>query len=190
LSRLVALRDRIRAGDIDAVAELVDLARLGEPGAVADRYDDLGTPTGSLGYDPGAVAARALAAVDLAMLDGAEGPVLLPVWPEQWWGRSVEAHGVRTRFGRASFGLRWHGARPAVLWEVLPAEGTDEQAPAPVLTCPGLDPSWRGEGWSGEALLGAVEPPEGLVDAPSPTPPLTPRQVDLPTAPSEGESFL
>ncbi len=191
LSQLVALRARMRAGAADAVAELLDLARLGEPGAVGARYDGLGTPDGPLGYDPGAVAARASAAVDLAVCDASDGPVLLPCWPRQWWGRGLEAHGVRTRFGRVSFGVRWHGNRPAVLWEVQPHPGADDDQ-APVLTSPGLDPSWRGEGWSGEALLAPIDPPEELLaeQQPSPAPSLQPQRVDLPSAPGEGESFL
>ena len=124
------------------------------------------------------------------MVDGADGPVVLPTWPETWFGRSIEAHGVLTRFGRASFALRWHGVRPALLWEVEPTPGVDPQGPAPVLSCPGLDPAWRGEGWTGEALLGAVEPPEGLVEEAPVAPPLSPRRVDLPTPPSEGQSFI
>jgi hypothetical protein len=191
LARLVALRARVRAGDVEAVAQLLELARLGEPGAVGDRYDELGTPTGALGYDPGAVAARASAAIDLAVLDAPEGPALLPVWPEQWFGRGIEAHGVRTRFGRVSFGVRWHGNRPAVLWEVQAHPGADAER-APVLSSPGLDPTWRGEGWSGEALLAAVDVPAELLaeQSPGPTPGLQPRQVDLPSAPGEGDSFL
>jgi hypothetical protein len=190
LDQLVELRAALALGDDSAVAALSELARLGEPGAMADRYDDLGAPNGALGYDPGAVAARASAAIDLTMLDGQDGPVILPVWPEAWWGRSIEAHGVVTRFGRASFALRWHGDRPAVLWEVEPTPGVDPQGPAPVLSCPGLDPTWRGDGWTGEALLGAVAAPDGLVADGPPGPTLTPQRVDLPAPPSEGQSFL
>jgi hypothetical protein len=190
LDRLVELRAAIAAGDDAAAAELLELARLGEPGAMADRYDDQGVPAGTLGYDPGAVAARAGAAIDLAMLDAPEGPVVLPVWPDAWWGRSVEAHGVVTRFGRASFAVRWHGDRPALLWEVEPTPGVDPEGPAPVLSCPGLDPAWRGSGWTGEALLGAVAAPDGLVADGPPGPTLTPQRVDLPAPPSEGQSFL
>lgn len=193
LSELVALRDRIAAGDSAAVAELLERCRLGEPGAVVDRYDDRGVPSGSLGDDPGAVAARAAAVLDVAMVDGAAGPILLPAWPAEWWGRNLEVHGVSTRFGDASFALRWHGERPAVLWEVEAASGVDPAAPVPVLTCPGLDPAWRGEGWTGEALLGAVAAPEGLLErasgAPAASVSLSPTVVDLPSPPAEGQSF-
>lgn len=194
LDVLGSVRRRLAAGDAGAVAELVELARLGEPGAVGDRYDELGTPDGELGFDPGAVAARASAVMDLALRDDTEGPSLMPVWPESWWGRSVEAHAVLTRFGRTSFALRWHGARPAVLWEVEPAPGVSADSPGPVLSCPGLDPQWRGQGWSGEALLSEVEPPAGLVDRTAEASVedlrITPTRVDLPAPPEEGQSFL
>ncbi len=187
LGALVALRRRIAGGDADAVASLVDFARLGERSAVADRYDDHGVPSGTLGYDPGAVAARAAAVLDLAVRDDTLGPALLPAWPVSWWGRNLDVHLVRTRWGSVSFGLRWHGARPAILWEVLPGPGVDPDA-APVLTCPGLDPAWRGEGWSGDALLAEVAAPEGLVDHEPMAPSITRSSIDL-SAPSEGESF-
>lgn len=194
LDVLASVRRRLAAGDAGAVAELVELSRLGEPGAVGDRYDELGTPDGELGFDPGAVAARAAAVCDVALRDDPEGPSLMPVWPESWWGRSVEAHAVLTRFGRTSFALRWHGARPAILWEVEPAPGVPADGPGPVLRCPGLDPDWRGQGWSGEALLAEVEPPADLVDrAPEAAAEglrITPTRVDLPSPPEEGQSFL
>ena len=44
--------------------------------------------------------------------------------------------------------LRWHGPRPAVLWEI--------DGPGVVLRCSGLDPSWSAATARGEALL--VEP--------------------------------
>lgn len=49
----------------------------------------------------------------------ARGAALLPDgWPAGWLGQSWEAYGVPT-VGTAtvSLGVRWHGARPAVLWE-------------------------------------------------------------------------
>lgn len=192
LTRLAAVRERLVRGDAQAVAELLELARLGEVTALGDRYDEAGVPVGVLGYDPGALAARAAAALDLAVTDGAEGPVVIPAWPTEWWGRNVEAHGVRTPWGLTSFALRWHGDRPAILWEIEPPAGLAESAAAPVLTCPGLDPAWRAQAWSGEALMAQVPAPAGLVDAePSaPTPSISPVRIDLPSAPEEGQSFL
>jgi hypothetical protein len=208
LDQLVELRGRIAAGEPSAVAELGELARLGEPGSIADRYDGDGLPAGELGHDPGAVAARASAVLDLAVRDDPDGPALLVAWPQQWWGRPLEAHGVRTRHGAVSFGLRWHGQRPAILWEIVPGPGVDVDV-APVLTAPVLDPTWRGEGWTGEALLAEVTVPETPVGDPAgsglrigrsapatpaaPADPTTSRPAAAappPAPPSEGESFL
>ena len=198
LDELARLRRELAADPTDAdaaAARLMDLVRLGEPGAVGDRYDEDGTPAGTLGYDPGAVAARAAAVLDLAVRDDPDGPALAPVWPTSWWGRSVEAHRVLTRFGWTSFALRWHGSRPALLWEVEPSPGVDPEAP-PVVRSPTLDPRWQDRSWSGEALLAEVAPPEGVASAADtgtgsvPGLRITPTVVDLPPAPGEGQSFL
>ena len=69
-----------------------------------------------------------------------------------------------------TYAIRVHGDRPALLWEL---DRHDEDA-AVVLTCPGLDPSWRSTDARGEALLSA--PP----DAPAP--------AAMPGA-DEGDSF-
>ena len=58
---------------------------------------------------------------------------LLADLPPAWRGQSLEVHAVPTRHGLLSYAVRWHGARPALLWD----------APAGVrLRAPGLDPSW------------------------------------------------
>jgi len=106
---------------------------------------------------------------------------LLPGFPAAWAGQPVEVHDLPTAAGRASFAVRWHGERPALLWDVRPlpaapaAIGTadpgrpvlDPQRAAPdgtavrptepppdlVLRAPALDPAWTGHGPVGEALL-------------------------------------
>jgi hypothetical protein len=74
---------------------------------------------------------------------------LLPApFPPSWAGQAIEAFGVPVG-GDPSVTLgvavRWHGERPAVLWEVA--------APAMALTSSGLDPAWSSEAGRGEALL-------------------------------------
>lgn len=87
------------------------------------------------------------------------GLALCPMVPAAWLGRDLAVHDAPTGHGRLSFALRWHGARPALLWELEPRAG----AGRPVRLCaPGLDPSWSSTEPRGEALLGAVEPPGGL----------------------------
>ncbi|MGH8976788.1 MAG: hypothetical protein ACRDV7_01845 [Acidimicrobiia bacterium] len=77
---------------------------------------------------------------------------LLPEFRPEWLGQPIAVHELPLRVGTLSFALRWHGARPALLWD----------APAGVtLRAPVLDPTWQGSGGAGEALL--AEPPAPLL---------------------------
>jgi len=73
-------------------------------------------------------------------------------WPESWLGQGVEVHAAPTTFGQMSFAVRWHGERPALLWELEPHEGEAEPVE---LVVPGLDGSWSCSERTGEALLSA-----------------------------------
>jgi hypothetical protein len=71
---------------------------------------------------------------------------LLVELPAEWRGQSLEVHDAPTRAGLVSYAVRWHGPRPALLWE----------CDGPVaLTAPGLDPAWSTTEARGEALLAA-----------------------------------
>lgn len=61
-----------------------------------------------------------------------------------WFGQSVEAHDVPVGRDQVGVALRWHGARPALLWEC--------SAPRR-LVCTRLDASWATDQARGEALL-------------------------------------
>ena len=80
-----------------------------------------------------------------------DGLALFSMIPERWYGQGVEIHDAPTRFGTVSFALRWHGERPALLWEI---DRHDPSVPV-AITCPGIDPSWRTTEDRGEALLEA-----------------------------------
>ena len=71
-------------------------------------------------------------------------------WPAAWLGQPVEVHSVPIRIGAASWAVRWHGERPALLWDVVPH---DPGGDPPAVTAPGLDPAFTATGWQGEALL-------------------------------------
>lgn len=75
---------------------------------------------------------------------------LAAYWPAVWLGQPVEIHDVPTRIGKVSWAVRWHGERPALLWEIVPH---DPSADAPTVTAPGLDPAFTATGWRGETLL-------------------------------------
>ena len=62
-------------------------------------------------------------------------------------GVDLEVHGARTRHGRISFALRWHGEHPALLWELADASRAVE------LRVPVLAPGWSSQDAVGETLL-------------------------------------
>ena len=113
------------------------------------------SPTGAFaspqaGHDPWASALFLLAA-RRAVVDepsGTGGPVaFMPGVPAAWWGASMEVHAAPVTGGSVSFGLRWHGERPAALWDL------DTAAPVTVMA-PSLDPQWSDDRPRAEALLG------------------------------------
>jgi hypothetical protein len=112
-------------------------------------HPKLGTGTGGAGHDLRVTAAVARVIRALLVDDRTDRSVLrlCPHWPLAWLGQGAEVHGLPSRHGAVSWAVRWHGARPALLWEV--ADGPADL----VVTAPGLDPSWTGSGPSGEALL-------------------------------------
>lgn len=69
-------------------------------------------------------------------------------WPDAWRGQPVEVSGAPVAGGSVSYAVRWHGTRPALLWDA--PEGV-------VLRVPGLDPSWSSDVARGDALLAATE---------------------------------
>jgi hypothetical protein len=77
---------------------------------------------------------------------------LVPGFRSAWLGHSLAVHDAPVRGGRCSFAIRWHGARPALLWEV-PGGRT--------VRVPALDPAWSSTDAAGEALL--AEPPPQLL---------------------------
>lgn len=76
----------------------------------------------------------------------AHGEVILPDgFPDEWLGQPIEVYGVPTRTGSSvSYAVRWHGARPAVLWE--------QTGPPVGLVAPAVAPAWRTGESKGEAL--------------------------------------
>jgi hypothetical protein len=74
---------------------------------------------------------------------------LLDDWPAAWLGQPLDVRAAPARPGPVSCSVRWHGDRPALLWE----------GPAGVtFTAPGLDPGWSSRDARGEALLAPFTP--------------------------------
>ena len=92
---------------------------------------------------------RFVAQVEQRIAD--EGRVLPLGIPRRWLGSNFEVHGVPTGpRSTVGFAVRWHGERPAVLWE--------QRGPTQLLTAPAVDPGWSSSAASGEALW--AEPPQ------------------------------
>lgn len=172
------------AGDHDGAAQL--LAELGDGSSTdpaaedawlvqtvdasdLDRQRAEASAAGSWGHDdPGPAARFVLAARSLLVAERAGEVELLPGFAASWRGGNVEAHRLPTSHGPVSFAVRWHGARPALLWELdartTPSDGSGELQPR--LRCQSLDPDWSSTESRGETLLaGAAEP---LPDSPMP----------------------
>jgi hypothetical protein len=100
----------------------------------------------------GATGAEVLRFVrELLVRETDSGLALCRVLPPDWLGQGFEVHDAPTAFGRLSYAVRWHGARPALLWDLDVHPGTGPV----VLTAPGLDPTWQASESKGEALLAA-----------------------------------
>jgi hypothetical protein len=128
--------------------------------------------------------ARFLSAARAGLVDDARPSSvdLLGAVPAGWLGQDLEVHGLPTRAGPLSFAVRWHGARPALLWEL-----GDDPAPGTVaVAVPGLDPAWSTTDRAGEALLAPVVPPGGL---PAVVAPLPEAGTPVDDAPGGGVSF-
>lgn len=159
---LEAAREPRAAGDVRAVA-----ARLAPAPPLVDHgarlHELLSTATSSWtwpgpsgGHDLDANAELVALVRRLLVDDDDAGLVLCPSVPDGWLGQGWELHDAPTRHGRLSFAVRWHGERPALLWELHPRAGAEPV----VLTVPGLDPTWSSTDVAGEALLAPVALPE------------------------------
>ena len=97
--------------------------------------------------------AGAVALLDCLVAEAADHLVMLPAPPEAWTRASVDIRSLVTRHGVLSFSVRWHGPRPAVLWDLQRARTDDPEA---VMRC-GLDDSWASTAPAGDALLGQAD---------------------------------
>jgi hypothetical protein len=151
LSPVATLRQaavEVEAGDERALERLgwaleVASATAAWPAAVHPR---LGTGCAGTGHSVVAAAALLRLVRRLLVVEEPGGLVLLPVLPGGWRGQGLEVHDLPTTGGALSFAVRWHGSRPALLWE-LGGDG------AVGLRAPGLDPSWSSAERRGDALL-------------------------------------
>jgi hypothetical protein len=151
---LAAVTLGLAAGDEAAVARLRQMVGLAAPtGSWPARiHPHTGEGCSGSGDDPVVAATALLALRALLAVEHAGGVDLCPVHDASWRGAPLEAHGVPTRHGALSFAIRWHGKRPALLWELEPRAGGAPADPA-VLRIPGLDPEWSTTELRGDTLL-------------------------------------
>jgi hypothetical protein len=139
----VIARDEVAAADL---ARLRDRRR-------RDRRESPGASASMRSFSEvrrGPSAGRFVAEVEQCVAGG--GRLLGPGLPHRWLGASFEVHGVPTGpRSTVSFAVRWHGDRPAVLWE--------QQGATQLLSAPSVDPSWSTREPSGEALWAAPPRP-------------------------------
>ncbi len=128
--------DALRSRDPRAAA---DAERLAERARSDDRV-----PESPVAAAAETILARIVRAADPGALE------LLPEVPAAWRGQPVDVRNLVTPGGSISFSVRWHGDRPAVLWERT--GGGDEPV---AISFPGLDREWSSVEASGEALLAA-----------------------------------
>jgi hypothetical protein len=132
-----------------------DIARLRER-RMRDGRSALGSagrPTSFSDVRRGASVGRFVSQVEQRIADG--GRLLPSGIPHRWLGANFEVHGVPTGpRSTISFAVRWHGERPAVLWE----QHGEQRA----LTAPTVDPTWTSDAVSGEALWAAPAQPTRL----------------------------
>jgi len=148
---LPAAGDATNRHTIAAAALVLRSAHPGPAGGLAALAASLPEPEAHQPETP--VARGAAAVIGNLMGPVAEGSLdLLPTVPSDWFGQSIDVRNLATHVGRVSFSVRWHGSRPALLWE---REGGPNEV---TLTCSGLDPGWSSTERTAESLLG--EPPD------------------------------
>lgn len=92
------------------------------------------------------VAAETVMAIRGLVVDDRERSLdCLPGFDDAWRGRSVDVSDLPTNQGTLAYAVRWHGDRPALLWEMSPT--------AARLSARAVDSSWSTDEATGEALL-------------------------------------
>ena len=159
-------RVALAAGDDRALGDIVDLrARRVRDGRVTA---DAGGPASFSDVRRGASVGRFVAEIEQRIADG--GRLMSAGIPRRWLGANFEVHRIPTGARSAvSFAVRWHGERPAVLWE--------QHGEVQHLSAPRVDPEWSTDEASGEALW-----------APPPQPTRIGVSIDLGTGDRDGDS--
>jgi len=159
----------LAAGDpacLERLAWLVEAATTTStwPSAI---HPGLGGGCAGDGHDGAATAGFLSLVRDLLVREVRDGLDLVTALPEGWLGHNLEVHDAPTHFGLLSFAVRWHGDRPALLWDLRRRQGAIGDVR---LRAPGLDPAWWTTAAKGETLLaaGTLPPPPEIAPDPDP----------------------
>jgi hypothetical protein len=145
LAEAVAAVARVDGWDADAALHAAGrvLHLAGERRAVRDLQAILArrTPSPPPPLQPDGTLATAWLEQRLAR----DGDLLPAGFPPDWLGADFEVHRLPVSFAATvSFAIRWHGDRPAILWEI---DGPPVQLRAPVVA-----PGWSTDAPTGESL--------------------------------------
>ena len=111
------------------------------------------------GQDPATVATFCTFVRSMFVRENTSGGLALcGLVPPAWLGQPWEVRDVPTVHGSLGYAVRWHGDRPALLWELTPWDDGHDV----LITAPGLDAAWSSTDLSGEALLAPVPAPDEL----------------------------
>ncbi len=143
------------SGSLDSFTanQLARALETGPPRAAADAERLAASADPTVVYQPSTRAAKAADRVLGTLIDDSRPSridLLGGILPD-WFGRPVDVRGFGTVWGQLSFSVRWHGPRPALLWERTASREDVE------LRCGGIDPSWSSVERRGEALLAAPD---------------------------------
>ena len=140
----------VSAGDPRAAGDIAKLRSRRRRRGHSDASGSADRPTSFSDIRRGPSVGRFVGAVERRIADG--GQLLPSGIPRRWLGADFEVHGIPTGPNSSvSFAVRWHGERPAVLWEQR-----GERQP---LTAPVVDPGWSTVEVAGEALWAAPPQP-------------------------------
>ncbi|MGB3736105.1 MAG: hypothetical protein WA964_14200, partial [Ilumatobacter sp.] len=145
----------IRAGDERAASDIDRTARrlAAKHGTVAASAGSAGAITSFADVRRGSSVGRFVRSIERRVADG--GRLLPGGMPTSWLGSNFEIHGVPTSpTTTVSFAVRWHGERPAVLWE----QHVTGDSPTVEVSAPDVDPDWRTTEATGETLWPAPAP--------------------------------
>jgi hypothetical protein len=140
----------VQAGDPRAAGDIAKLRSRRERRGHRDASATAERPASFSDIRRGPSVGRFVGAVERRIADG--GQLLPSGIPRRWLGADFEVHGIPTGpQSTVSFAVRWHGERPAVLWE--------QQGERQPLSAPAVDPGWSTVELAGEALWAAPPQP-------------------------------